>query len=395
MQNLLYLTHRIPFPPNKGDKIRSYHLLKHLRQHYHVHLGTFVDDPNDWQYVDQVKAYCSSSYFARLDPIISRLRGLTGLLTGEPLTIPIYRDKSLQMWVNSQLETKSIDKIVIFSSAMAQYVRHTRSTHRIIDFVDVDSDKWKQYAEKKSWPLSWIYRRESDQLLKYEKQITREFDRVTFVSEKEAELFKKCMPEAVNKITFFNNGVDTEYYAPLSSLLNPYPDNKTVLVFTGAMDYWANVDAVEWFAQTIFPEIRNHFPDIEFYIVGSKPTKEVRQLGKIPGVTVTGSVADIRPYLLYATLAVAPLRIARGIQNKVLEAMAMGKTVVSSSEAKEGIVAHSGQEIFVADGAVQFVEQVITLLKQKDHERYGQAARSRILMDYSWVNSLSQVDALL
>lgn len=395
MQNLLYLTHRIPFPPNKGDKIRSYHLLKHLSQHYHVHLGTFVDDSNDWQYIDQVKSFCHVSYFAKLNPLVSRICGLTGLLTGGPLTISIYRDMQLQMWVNTQIETKSINKIVVFSAAMAQYVRHARAMRRIIDFVDIDSDKWKQYADKKTWPVSWIYHRESRELLKYEKKITEEFDRVTFVSEKESELFKKCMPEAVNKITYFNNGVDTEFYAPHNNLLNPYPENKSILVFTGAMDYWANVDAVDWFVKNVFSEIRRHFPDIEFYIVGSKPTKEVKRLAEISGVTVTGFVDDIRPYLLHATLAVAPLRIARGIQNKVLEAMAMGKTVVASPEAKEGIAADDGHELFVADGAKQFIEQIVGLLKNKDHEYYGRAARSRILIDYSWESSLSQVDALL
>ncbi len=396
MQDLLYLTHRIPFPPNKGDKIRSYHLLKHLSQHYHVHLGTFVDDSNDWQYIDQVKSFCQESYFAKLNPLVSRICGLTGLLTGDPLTISIYRDTQLQTWVNTQIETKSISKIVVFSAAMAQYVRHAKAMHRVIDFVDIDSDKWKQYANKKTWPVSWIYQRESEELLKYEKQITDEFDRVTFVSEKESELFKKCMPEAANKITYFNNGVDTEYYAPQNNLLNPYPENKSILVFTGAMDYWANVDAVDWFVKNVFSEVRRHFPDIEFYIVGSKPTKEVRRLGETSGVTVTGFVDDIRPYLSHATLAVAPLRIARGIQNKVLEAMAMGKIVVASPEAKEGIAADAGLELFVADGVKQFTEQIVSLLKKKnDHEHYGRAARSRIVTDYSWVNSLSQVDALL
>lgn len=395
MQNLLYLTHRIPYPPNKGDKIRSYHLLKYLSERYHVYLGTFIDDPNDWQYVDQVKSYCEDAYFAKLSAIPSRIRGLGGLLTGEPLTIPIYRDKALQVWVNTQLENKAIDKIVVFSAAMAQYVRHVKTMRRLADFVDIDSDKWRQYAERKTWPLNWIYQRESEKLLNYEKQITSEFDRVTFVSEKEAELFKDCIPQAANKITYFNNGVDTEHYAPLYNLLNPYQEDKRILVFTGAMDYWANVDAVEWFTQNVFPKIRDHFPDVEFYIVGSKPSKEVIRLGETSGVTVTGFVEDVRPYLLYATLAVAPLRIARGIQNKVLEAMAMGKTVVASPEAKEGIVAEPGQELFVADGVQQFAEQIVSLLRKQDYAQYGQAARKRIVTDYSWASSLSRVDAAL
>ncbi len=395
MQELLYLTHRIPYPPNKGDKIRSYHLLKYLSQHYRVHLGTFVDDNEDWQFTDKIKDLCSETCFVKLHPKLARLRCLSGFFTNSPLTLSYYWDKQLQVWVNALLEARSIDNIVVFSSAMAQYVRHTQSIHRIIDFVDVDSDKWKQYADTKSWPINWIYRRESDVLLDYEKLITQEFNRATFVSKKEAELFQKLLPEISDKITYFNNGVDTDYFSSLNNYPNPYSKDKPVLVFTGAMDYWANVDAVVWFAKTVFPTIYSHLPNTQFYIVGSRPTNQVMELAAIPGITVTGSVADIRPYLTYASLAVAPLRIARGIQNKVLEAMAMEKIVVASPQAMEGIHAITGQELLVANDAKQFTSQILTLLEENDNDVIGKAARARILTDYSWSKSLARVDGLL
>jgi sugar transferase (PEP-CTERM/EpsH1 system associated) len=395
MQELLYLVHRIPYPPDKGDKIRSYHLLKHLSQHYRVHLGTFIDDEKDWNYLDKVKDLCGETCFVNLSPKAARLRSLGGLFFRQPLTLPYYRDKGLQAWINSILETRPIRSILVFSSGMAQYVSHPGPARRIIDFVDIDSDKWMQYAATKSWPMDWIYRRESRLLLSYEKQIAKEFDGAAFVSEAEADLFKRLAPEAATKVTYFNNGVDADYFSPQAIYSRPYAASSNILVFTGAMDYWANVDAVDWFARTIFSVIRTHVPDVEFHIVGARPAASVLALAALPGITVTGAVPDIRPYLAHASLAVAPLRIARGIQNKVLEAMAMEKVVVASPQAMEGLCAFPGQELLVANNEDDFAHQIITLLQNKSHRAMGRAARARVLEDYSWEKGLGRIDALL
>lgn len=395
MRELLYLVHRIPYPPDKGDKIRSYHLLKHLSQHYRVHLGTFIDDEKDLNYPEKIRHLCGETCFINLYPRAARLRALRGLFSGQPLTLPYYRDKRLQAWVNSMLETKPIRSILIFSSGMAQYVSHAGSARRIIDFVDIDSDKWMQYATTKTWPMSWIYRRESRLLLGYERKIAGDFDGAAFVSEAEANLFKQLAPETAAKVTYFNNGVDADYFSPQNSYPNPYPSAINPLVFIGAMDYWANVDAVSWFARSIFPAIRGRLPQVEFHIVGARPTAEVTALAALPGVTVTGSVPDVRPYLAHASITVAPLRIARGIQNKVLEAMAMEKIVVASPQAMEGICAHPGHELFVANGESDFVRRITTLLQSKSNGNVGHAARVRVLEDYNWKKGLGRIDALL
>jgi sugar transferase (PEP-CTERM/EpsH1 system associated) len=274
-------------------------------------------------------------------------------------------------------------------------VRHFSSLYRIVDFVDIDSDKWRQYADSKSWPVNWIYQREAKLLFDYEKQIANEFDSACFVSEKEANCFKQLVPGAIKKITYFNNGVDTEFFSPQLAYENPYPNDVDVLVFTGAMDYWANVDAVDWFAHKIFPAIRSQLPKTHFFIVGNKPTDKVMALAAIQNVTVTGSVKDVRPYLSHASLVVAPLRIARGIQNKVLEAMSMEKIVVASPQAKEGINAIQGQELFVTEDESDYSNQIITLLQKEPTTAVGRAARCRILSDYCWEKSLIRVDQLL
>ncbi|MDN5836068.1 MAG: TIGR03087 family PEP-CTERM/XrtA system glycosyltransferase [Nitrosospira sp.] len=395
MQELLYLIHRIPYPPDKGDKIRSYHLLKHLSQHYRIHLGTFIDDEKDRNYLGKVRSLCGETCFVDLYPGTARLRSLRGLFSGQPLTLPYYRDRGLQAWVNGILETKPVRNILIFSSAMAQYVSHAGYARRIIDFVDIDSDKWMQYSTTKTWPMSWIYRRESRLLLRYERKIAKDFDSAAFVSETEASLFKQLAPEAAAKITHFNNGVDAHYFSPQNIYPNPYPAGIETLVFIGAMDYWANVDAVDWFARRVFSTIRAQLPKVAFHIVGARPTTAVMALAALPGVTVTGSVPDVRPYLAHASLAVAPLRIARGIQNKVLEAMAMEKIVIASPQAMEGICAQPGQELLVANDEVDFAHQIITLLQSGPNRVIGRAARARVLEDYSWKRGLGRMDAIL
>jgi len=394
-EELLFLTHRLPYPPNKGDKIRSFHLLSHLSRHYRVHLGTFVDDEADWQHVDTTQSFCGESYFARLNPSAARLRSLSGLLTGQALTLPYYRNAGLQHWVNDLLAHHHVKRVLVFSSAMAQYVRQADGMRRVIDFVDVDSDKWNQYAESKRWPLSWLYRREGKLLLRHEREVAKEFDASLFVSREEAELFKQFAPESADKTSYFSNGVDTDYFSPDREYPNPYPEGEQALVFTGAMDYWPNVDAVRWFALEIFPAVHAAFPRTRFCIVGSRPTAVVRELARLPGITVTGTVADIRPYLAHAGLAVAPLRMARGLQNKVLEAMAMAKTVVASPQAAEGIQAAQGHELHVAANAREFGQVILTLLAETTCDQMGKAARARILADYDWESSLAQVDTLL
>lgn len=393
-EDLLLLVHRIPFPPNKGDKIRSYHLLKHLAKKYTVHLATFVDDQNDLQYVDTVKQWCGESYFEELNPTKAKLGSATALFMNRPLSLDYYRSAAMQTWVDRMVEKQSITKIVVFSSVMAQFVETKHKSRRVVDFVDIDSDKWLQYASKKVWPMSWLYQREGRTLLAYERKIAKICDASLFVSQAESDLFKTLAPESADKIGFFNNGVDTDYFSPDIANDNPYAANDKVIVFTGAMDYWPNIDAVQWFAEEVFPEVRKMHQNALFYIVGTRPSEQVIQLGNLPGIKVTGSVPDVRPYVAHAEVAVAPLRIARGIQNKVLEAMAMAKTVVVSSQALEGIDAKVGAELFLAEDAKAYISLLSALLNLKS-EDVGIAARKKVEARYNWDSNLHSVDALL
>ncbi|MGZ5202598.1 MAG: TIGR03087 family PEP-CTERM/XrtA system glycosyltransferase [Telluria sp.] len=387
-EDLLLLVHRIPYPPNKGDKIRSYHLLKHLAQRYRVHLATFVDDPDDWQHVPHVEKMCASSHFAALNPLVSRVKSLGALVKGRSLSLDYYRDAGLQRWVDQTVAAHAIDRVLVFSSAMAQYADKYPQAKRVVDFCDVDSDKWRQYAEKKAWPMSWLYRHEARQLLSYERRVAREYDASLFVSAPEADLFRRLAPESGSKIGFFNNGVDTDYFSPDLGHQSPYAPGERAVVFTGAMDYWPNVDAVQWFASAIFPQLRARFGDLRFYIVGSRPAPAVQALAQQEGVVVTGTVPDVRPYIAHAQVAVAPLRVARGIQNKVLEAMAMATPVVVTPQALEGIDAEPGTELVLAEDENDFVEAVSALLYVPAHG-IGKAARAKVERHYSWPSNLA------
>ena len=388
MEDLLLLIHRIPYPPNKGDKIRSYHLLKHLARHYRVHLATFVDDPDDWQYVPHVEALCASSHFAAMNPKLARVKSLGALLKNRSLSLEYYRDAGIERWVKQAVAAHGIERVLVFSSAMAQYADPYRSARRVVDFVDVDSDKWRQYAEKKSFPMSWLYQYEAQRLLSYERQVARDYDASLFVSAPEAELFRQLAPESSVKIGHFSNGVDTDYFSPHDNHVSPYAAGERALVFTGAMDYWPNVDAVQWFCDEVFPQLRTRFPELRFYIVGSRPSPAVQALAQRDGVKVTGTVPDVRPYIAHAAVAVAPLRIARGIQNKVLEAMAMATPVVVSPQALEGIEAEPGTELVLAQYAGCYVDAIAALLARSDNQ-IGLAARARVERKYSWPSNLA------
>lgn len=393
---LLYLCHRIPYPPNKGDKIRSFHLLKHLSKKYRVILGAFIDTDEDWEYTPKLDEWCEDTYFLRLNPTLAKIKSLTGLYTGQALTLPYYYDARMARWIKSVISKQNIDTILIYSSAMAQYVLDPayRSARRIIDLVDVDSDKWRQYSEKKNWPMNWVYQREANKLFAFERNTINILDYSFFVSSKEAGMFTRMAPETTRKVGFFNNGVDTQRFSPELDFPSPYPDGGQAIAFTGAMDYWPNEDAVVWFAQEVFNRLKRSWPKALFYIVGSNPTEQVVALGNIEGVVVTGKVDDVRPYIKHAAAIVAPMRIARGIQNKVLEGMAMARPVVVTSMGLEGIDADDGSEVLIADDVEEFVSKIDSILEQADKD-LEMAARNKVCMDFTWEKSLPKIDRQL
>jgi len=395
MDSLLFLAHRMPFPPNKGDKVRSYHFLKHLATRYRVFLGTFIDDPADWQHVEAMRNLCAEVHVEAIVPWAKRARSATGFLSGEALSIPYFRSGALGAWVDATLSREKIGCAFAYSSPMAQYILGRPGLRCIVDFVDMDSAKWGDYASRRTWPVSAVYRREGARLLAFEQDVAARADATMFVTDEEAELFRKASPGNPGRIFAIRNGVDSDYFSPAADSVSPFPAGEHPIVFTGAMDYWPNIDAVAWFAHEVLPGIRSRDPAARFYVVGMNPDPAVRALGDDPGTVVTGRVDDVRPYLQHARVVVAPLRVARGIQNKILEAMAMAKPVVATAAAAAALSGRPGVEFEVAGDVSEYVAKVCELLASERAARMGRLARERVLSDYTWAASVKCLDGLL
>ncbi len=389
------MTQRIPYPPNKGEKIRQYEVLRYLNQRYDVFLGTLIDDPADEKHRVTVQELCTGLYAGTLDRRRAKITCLTGLVTHEPLSVTFYRNGGLARWVRHIVADLEPEVIFVCSSNMASYVLNLRrpNSRLIVDLTDVDSEKWRAYAETGSAPMRWVHRREWHQTAALETRIAREADASLFVSADEAALFRRQHPTAVARTHAISNGVDHAYFDPALPTSPPYRGGP-VYVFTGTMDYPPNADAVTWFATEMLPRIRAQISTAEFYIVGANPTAAVQALARRPGVTVTGRVPDVRPYVAHAAACVAPMRIARGIQNKVLEAMAMARPVILTPDALEGIDATPGSEVLLANDPVAFAAACLLALGPGGTQ-IGAAARQRVLRDYTWAERLSGLDQLL
>ena len=390
--NILYLCHRIPFPPNKGDKIRSYHHIKYLSQHHTVFLACLIDDPDDWQYVDSLRSMCQVVEAVGRTGFKKWFRAGKGFLGGQPLSLGAFFVPALQEKVNGLLEQKSIDRIVIFSSPMAEYVKHVSSIPKIIDFVDMDSEKWRAYGQIKPFPLSLLYRTEANRLGQYELDMATICQESLVISQEETHVLRERSNQMiVPKV--IPNGVDYVYFSPPSNVQRTKP----IIVFTAAMDYFPNVDGVIFFCQEILPQVHKMIPNAQLLVVGRNPVPALRRLAEqMPQVQVTGTVPDVRPYLIEAMVAIAPLRIARGIQNKILEAMAMELPVVGTTSAFQGLAVASEHGICVADDPGEFADAVVKLLGNPERARtYGISARQIVTSHYGWTDILQGFEQIL
>ena len=396
---LLYLVHRIPFPPNKGDKVRSFNILRELARSHRVFLGTFVDHPDDVLHVERLSEWCEEVCAIRLHPARARLASLRGLLTGEALSVTYYRSGGLTRWARAVVQRHGIRHGLAFSGPMAQYLEGIGVDVRVIDFCDVDSAKWAEYAARGRGPMAWVYGREAQRLGAFELAAAERSRASTFVTQAEAELFRRRAGTAAamleGRVHAVQNGVDATYFSPDLGFPRPHAYDGPALVFTGAMDYWPNVDAVSWFVREVLPRLRAERPALRFFIVGMNPAPEVLALAG-DAVTVTGTVPDVRPWLAHADVVVAPLRVARGIQNKVLEAMSMGRPVVVSESAATGLSGRDGEDYRIATDAGTFADAVGHLLDDPEQrEALGRAARECVLDHYSWQAHLAAFHNLL
>jgi sugar transferase (PEP-CTERM/EpsH1 system associated) len=401
---ILFLAHRTPYPPDKGDKIRSYNILRQLTQRHSVSMAYWVDDPKDIKHTTVLSGLCTGKVVpVQQNSLAAKARALSSLLRGASFSEGYYHSPLFRSTVERMINEDRPDLIYVFSSAMAPYVYGHQDIPRIIDFVDVDSDKWGQLAHFANFPLSLLYRIEQKRLACLEINASSHASFSLFVSPVESDLFRKIGGQGT--ILCVPNGVDCEVgRIPLRVERKPNdrgsgrePTARPIkLLFVGMMNYYPNSDAVLYFAREILPLIRTRFPQVHFDIVGRFPTRSVRRLHGRDGIRVVGEVDDVYDNLIQSNVSVAPMRITRGVQNKVLEAMAVGVPVVATSEAVKGINVGHEREVLVGDTPEIFAAQVIRLLSESPlRTRVIKNAWQRMRQDYNWNNIGAQLEELI
>jgi len=395
---VLFLAHRIPWPPDRGDSIRSWHLLSALAARVPVHCGCLLDGSVQPGQVEAIAAITAGYCLAPRTPSLG-LAAIAALASGRPISVAAFASAQLAQWVRQVLSDRPIATIFVFSGQMAQYVPDDFRGRVVMDFVDVDSAKFAAYAAAaRTWPVRAIHAREARVLSAFEQRAAHRADLSLLVTPEERDLFVSQLADPTGvAVEALRNGIDASRFSPdavtpEATLAGPGPQ----IVFTGQMDYAPNVAAVRLFARDIMPMIRARHPDARFTIVGRAPNADVRALDGHAGTRVTGEVADVRPWLAGADLVVAPLLIARGVQNKVLEAMAMARAVVLTSAAATGIAGEDGVHFAVADGAEALAARVLALIEDRaGAQAMGAAARGFVLAHAGWDHVLAPLPAMM
>jgi len=393
---VLFLAHRIPWPPDRGDRIRSWHLLRALSARGDVHLGCLVEDVAEAARAGAIADVTASRCMTPRKGSIG-WAGIRALITRQPVSVAAFRSWRLKRWVRQTLATRQIDAIFVFSGQMAQFVPADFRGRVVMDFVDVDSAKFADYAAvMRPGPVRAIHAREARVLAAYEERFARRADLSLLVTPEERDLFVAGLGDPTGiTVEALGNGIDAAYFSPAAAM--PEPGLSTPqIVFTGQMDYAPNVAAVAMFAREVMPLILARYPGAGFAIVGRAPTAEVRALEGVFGTRVTGEVTDVRPWLAGADVVVAPLLIARGVQNKVLEAMAMARPVVLTPAAATGIGGRDGVQFAIADGAPALAARVLTLIDDRTAAlAMGAAARAFVQAHAGWDTVLAPLPAMI
>jgi sugar transferase (PEP-CTERM/EpsH1 system associated) len=385
---ILFLTHRFPFPPNRGGKIRPFHLIKHLGRSYEVTIASLIRTAEEARGPAELRAHCSTILAARAGALASWCLAAARLPTRAPLSMGYFHSPRLATLLRAHLARERYDLIWVHCSSVARYVAAVSGIPKVLDFCDMDSQKWLAFAAMRRFPMSLGYRLEGRRLQRTEAELLHGFDLCTCSTRAELETLRSYGTGTPSD--WFPNGVDAEYFAPAGSY---DPDT---ICFLGNMDYFPNQECVSRFCSEVLPSLRERRPGIRFLIVGANPSRAVRRLADGSTVVVTGAVADVRPYARRAAVSIAPLGIARGVQNKILESLAMGVPVVASPAAASGIDATPGEHLLSASEPRELAQSILRLLDDRsERQRFALAGRARMLSHHSWERSMQGVDRLL
>ena len=386
---ILFVCHRLPYPPNRGGKIRPFNMVRHLSKKHTIVVGSLAHTQEELREGSGLKEHCNEVLAEVLPNSARWIRTGAALVSYRSSSVAYFWSPQLRQKIEDASRRYCFDAIIVHCAFAAQYAVGIAAKFRLLDFGDLDSGKWFDYKSFRAFPLCLGYGLEARKLRRYETQLAKNFDYCTVTTQGELDEFKKLKVDVPS--TVIPNGVDSSYFRP-----TPDPPNGHNIVFVGRMDYFPNIDAAEYFARSIFPIIRQRMPHAELRLVGSDPNPVVLKLASIPGVTVTGHVPDVRPYLRDATVTIAPLRLARGTQNKILESMAMGIPVVATSVAAKGVAAIPGTQLLVADEPEQFANAVLRILDNEAlRKSLSESVRRQVEETHSWPRSMQILDNIL
>jgi len=388
---ILFLCHRLPYPPQRGGKIRPFNMIRRLAVSHEVTVATLARSADELAAGQELHRYCHDLHVGRISEPASWARFALYGMSAAPATFGYFYSPELARTVRRLLDTRGFDAVVVHCSSMGPYVAGHSGCRKVMDFGDADSEKWLEYGRTAPFPLSQAFRLEGRKVRRYEAWLGKHFDACSVNAPRERDVLAAYVRSPIHVIP---NGVDLEYFEPSRPSGPGYIPNR--IVFTGNMSYRPNVDAVQHLVTRILPRIRREIPDVQLCIVGMDPAPAVRRLADEDRVVVTGRVDDVRPYFDSAAVAVAPLRVARGLQNKVLEAMAMRVPVVASPAAFEGISAVAGRDLLVAAGPKAFGRAVVSLLRDPAaRERYAAAGRTCVETNHNWSRLLQRLEDLV
>ena len=381
---VLVLTHRLPFAPNRGDRIRAYHIVRLLAARADVHVVSLVHDRREEAEAAAMRRLGVEVSTARVPRLRNMIRAAVALPTRPPLTTTLLHSPWIAGVLREVVQQSDPDVVLSYCSGVVPLclTPPLDAIPFVLDMVDVDSAKWAAFAERASLPWTAIYRRESRCLAKLEQQASRAAFVTTVVNERERDLLRRVCPEAPIRVA--SNGVDAEFLAPPGP-----PAAGERVIFTAVFNYAPNADAALWFARHVWPNIRAARPSATLTLAGSSPTRQVRQLARQdPSIEVTGAVADMRPLLWRSSVAIAPIFQSRGVQNKVLEAAAAGLPVIITRAVAHGLPREVLPACRVADGAGDYASEVIDLLSLPPEARRAVASRANVA-NLSWSRQLA------
>lgn len=388
-KTILFLTHRVPFPPNKGDKIRTFHQLERLAASHDVYCGCFVDSPEDRIYAAALRQWCRGVVVAEWSRSRAKLRAISGLVGSSPLTLAAYENEIFKRQLLNLAERVRFDAVIAFSACMAPYAQVVPAGRHVLDLCDADSEKWRDYSATAPFPLSALYKEEAARLRDYELSCIRQFDATMVITPRERQALDPS--GSLRKLHVVSNGVDLPTGIP-----RPASKRPPVVSFVGALDYRPNVEGICWFTRHVWPGVQGWLPNSRLMIVGRSPSRAVRRLKSYAGVTVVGEVPDVKLYLARSRVVVAPLMVARGLQNKVLEAMAMRRPVVATSTVAACMDVEPGRQLLVADDSDQFTRRVVDLCRvDRLCDRVASAGYRFVAAHHSWSESMERYEWLV